>query len=52
MAKAHLMDAGLIEMARGWAKPLEKLLAQGEAIEQETKAALEALQAKHQFERG
>ena len=52
LAKAHLMDAGLIEMARGWAKPLGKLLAQGEAIEQETRAALEALQAKHQYERG
>ena len=51
-AKMSLMDAGLIEMARGWAKPLEKLLAQGEAIEQETRAALEALQAKHQYERG
>ena len=52
LAKSHLMDAGLIEMARGWAKPLEKLLKQGEAIEQETRTALEALQAKHQYERG
>lgn len=52
LAKSHLMDAGLIEMARGWAKPLEQLLAQGEAIEQETRAAGEALQAKHQYERG
>ena len=52
VAKMSLMDAGLIEMARGWAKPLEKLLAQGEAIEQETRTALEALQAKHQYERG
>jgi hypothetical protein len=46
------MDTGLIEMARGWAKPLGKLLEQGAAIEQETRAALEALQAKHQYERG
>jgi len=52
LAKASLMDAGLIEMARGWAKPLAKLLAQGEAIEQETRAALQALEAKHQYERG
>ena len=52
LAKSSLMDAGLIEMARGWAKPLEKLLAQGEAIEQETRAALEALEAKHEYERG
>lgn len=52
LAKTSLMDAGLIEMARGWAKPLEKLLAQGETIEQETRTALEALQAKHQYERG
>jgi hypothetical protein len=52
LAKTSLMDAGLIEMARGWAKPREKLLAQGEVIEAETRAALEALQAKHQYERG
>ena len=52
LAKSSLMDAGLIEMARGWAKPLEKLRAQGEAIEQETRAVLEALEAKHQYERG
>lgn len=52
LAKSHLMDAGLIEMARGWAKPLGKLLEQGEAIDQETQAAVEALQAKHQYERG
>ena len=52
LAKSTLMDAGLIEMARGWAKPLAKLVAQGQAIEQETQAALEALEAKHEFERG
>ena len=52
LAKASLMDTGLVEMARGWAKPLAKLLAQGEAIEQETRAALQALEAKHQYERG
>jgi len=54
LAKTSLMDAGLIEMAmaRGWAKPLEKLLAQGEAIEAETRAAIEALEAKHEYERG
>jgi hypothetical protein len=52
LAKSTLMDAGLIEMARGWAKPLEKLLAQGDAIEAETRAAIAALQAKHQYERG
>ncbi len=52
LAKSSLMDAGLIEMARGWAKPLGKLLAQGEAIEQETRAAIEALEAKHEYERG
>ena len=52
LAKSSLLDAGLIEMARGWAKPLEKLLAQGEAIEAETRAAIEALEAKHQYERG
>lgn len=52
LAKASLLDAGLIEMARGWAKPLEKLLAQGEAIEAETRAAIQALEAKHQYERG
>ena len=52
LAKTSLMDCGFIEMARGWAKPLAKLLAQGEAIEAETRAALEALQAKHQYERG
>jgi hypothetical protein len=52
LAKSHLMDAGLIEMARGWAKPLEKLLQQGEAIEAETRAAVQALEAKHQYERG
>jgi hypothetical protein len=52
LAKSSLMDAGLIEMARGWAKPLEKLLAQGEAIEAETQAAIQALEAKHQYERG
>ena len=52
LAKSGLMDAGLIEMARGWAKPLEKLLAQGEAIEAETQAAIQALEAKHEYERG
>ncbi|MDP9263121.1 MAG: hypothetical protein M3O85_02245 [Acidobacteriota bacterium] len=52
LAKSTLMDAGLIEMARGWAKPLEKLIAQGEAIEAETRAELEALEAKHEYERG
>jgi hypothetical protein len=52
LAKSSLMDAGLIEMARGWARPLEKLLAQGEAIEGETRAAIEALEAKHEYERG
>jgi hypothetical protein len=52
LAKSHLMDAGLIEMARGWAKPLEKLLAQGESIEAETRAAIAALEAKHEYERG
>lgn len=54
LAKSSLMDAGFIEMemARGWAKPLEKLVAQGEAIEQETRAAMEALEAKHEYERG
>lgn len=54
LAKSSLMDAGFIEMemARGWAKPLEKLLAQGEAIEAETRAAIEALEAKHEYERG
>jgi len=52
LAKSSLMDAGLIEMARGWAKPLEKLLAQGEAIEAETRAELQALEAKHEYERG
>ena len=52
LAKTSLMDTGLVEMARGWAKPLAKLLEQGEAIEAETRAALEALQAKHQYERG
>jgi hypothetical protein len=52
LAKSSLMDAGLIEMARGWAKPLEKLLAQGEAIEAETQAAIQALEAKHEYERG
>ena len=39
-------------MARCWAKPLEKLLAQGEAIEAETRAEREALEAKHEYERG
>lgn len=52
LAKTSLLDAGLIEMERGWAKPLEKLVAQGEAIEAETRAAIEALEAKHQYERG
>ena len=52
LAKTSLMDAGLIEMARGWAKPLGKLVAQGEAIEAETRAAIEALEAKHEYERG
>lgn len=52
LAKTSLMDAGLIEMARGWAKPLGKLVAQGEDIEQETRAAIEALEAKHEYERG
>lgn len=52
LAKSSLMDAGLIEMARGWAKPLEQLIAQGEAIEAETRAALQALEAKHEYERG
>ena len=52
LAKSSLMDEGLIEMARGCAKPLEKLIAQGEAIEAETRAAIEALEAKHEYERG
>jgi hypothetical protein len=52
LAKSSLMDAGLIEMARGWAKPLEKLIAQGKAIEAETRAELQALEAKHEYERG
>jgi hypothetical protein len=52
LAKSSLLDTGLIEMERGWAKPLEKLLAQGGAIEVETQAAIEALEAKHQYERG
>ena len=52
LAKSSLIDAGLIHMARGWAKALERLLTQGEAIEQETRAALQALEAKHEYERG
>ena len=52
LAKSSLMDAGLIHMARGWAQALEKLVIQGEAIEQETRAALQALEAKHEYERG
>ena len=52
LAKSTLMDAGLVEMTRGWAKPLEKLLAQGEGIEAETRLELEALEAKHEYERG
>ena len=52
LAKSSLMDAGLIAMERGWARPLEKLVAQGEALEAETRAAIQALEAKHQYERG
>jgi hypothetical protein len=52
LAKSRLMDAGLIGMERGWARPTEKLVGLGAEIEQESRSALEALQAKHQFERG
>ena len=52
LAKSSLLDEGLIEMARGWAKPLGKLVARGEAIEAETRVAIAALEAKHKYERG
>jgi hypothetical protein len=51
LAQQNLAAHDLITLAKGWARPTEKLLAFAHQLEHEMKEALHALEEKHRYER-